>query len=434
MKKKRRIDLKFITIFFSSILTLFTFLVLIVVLTTQIGRQIEEKQKENFNDKVNTIKNELSKNETGEVLEKYSRQGYSIVVFDQSNNVVYPKFSNKTNLLLNPEGLMSSFNYNKQRIVISYPMSINSRDATLAYFNILPVATLVLVLIIYLVLKIYLKIFKTEMSKIENLISDIRINNPYTNVNNTDYNIKVYEFNEIADQLKELHEQNQLKKQELNEEIAKVSKLQSNSVSLFNSITHEMKTPLMSSKLIIERFDQNTMTNKNIQLLEELTKELQFLENFTKEILFIAQRKNYSASSYQNSVTDALKKVEHNYSVLLKEKKIFLDIFVRENFVMNLDRLLIEKILSNLISNAIFYSEYASIIEITITSYSITIKNNIDSSEVIEKTSLFHKKTGLGIFLINMMLLESEYTYTTTNREDEYIVVISKYPNNPSNY
>lgn len=431
MRKKGSYDLKFITIFFSTVVTLFTFLVLVVILTAKIGDQIEEKQKDNFNVQVKKIKNELLQKDMDSVLEKYTKEGYSIVVFDETDNIVYPKLANTTNLYLNPDGLVSFFDFNGQRVVISYPKSINSKDATFAYFKILPIAITILILVIFIILKIYIKILKKEMSKLKKLISDIKGNTRFKTINKIDYNIRVIEFDEIANELKELHEQNQLKEQELNEEISKVKRLQSNSVSLFNSITHEMKTPLMSSKLIIERIDQNLIGNKNLVLLEELTHELQFLENFTKEILFIAQRKNYSGLSIKNSINEAIRKIEHNYTVLLNEKRLLMDIVVKEDFIMNLDRLLIEKILSNLISNAIYYSELASIIEITITSYSITIKNSINISDESEKVSFSNNKTGLGIFLINMMLLESDYKHTVINEDDEYVVIISKYQNNP---
>lgn len=427
MKGNNKYNLNILTIFFSVVLTFFTSLILLVVLTLQIGKQIEGKQEEIFNKQVSEIKKEIKKKDMDSALKKFIQKGYSIIVFDQSNNVIYPEITDSNYLFLNSEGFVASFNIGEKKVVISYPKSITSKDATSAYFRVLPAAIAVLLIVMIFVFKLYLKLLRKEMNKLKILILDIKKNKRYSKIQKKEYDIRVFELDEIATQLKAMHEQNQNKSNQLNSEIQKVNRLQSNSVSLFNSITHEMKTPLMSSNLIMERIDISTMSKKNLKLLENLKKELSFLENFTKEILFIAQRKNYSMYSYENSVHELIKKIEYNYSILLKEKKIIFDVYVKSDLKMNLDKLLIEKILSNLISNAILYSEAASTIEVTITSYSITIKNSIDS--VVNNTDevLPNKKTGLGIFLINMMLLESDYSYTAEIKNNEYIVIISKY-------
>lgn len=427
MKKNNKYNLNILTIFFSVVLTFFTSLILLVVLTLQIGKQIEGKQEEIFNKQVSEIKKELDKKDMDSALKKFTQKGYSIIVFDQSNNVIYPKLTEISYLFLNPEGFVASFNTGEKKVVISYPKSITSKDATSAYFGVLPAAIAVLLIVMIFVFRLFLKLLRKEMNKLKILILDIKKNKKYSEIKKKEYNIRVYELEEIAIQLKAMHEQNQKNSNQLNFEIQKVNRLQSNSISLFNSITHEMKTPLMSSNLIIERIDISTMSKKNIRLLKNLTTELNFLESFTKEILFIAQRKNYSVCSHKNSVHEAIKKIENNYTILLKEKNLIFDVYVKEDLKMDLDRLLIEKVLSNIISNAILYSEMASTIEVTITSYSITIRNSIDSIIESKKEVFINKKTGLGIFLINMMLLESDYSYKAKTKNNEYIVVISKY-------
>lgn len=427
MKGNNKYNLNILTIFFSVVLTFFTSLILLVVLTLQIGKQIEGKQEEIFNKQVSEIKKEIKKKDMDSALKKFIQKGYSIIVFDQSNNVIYPEIADSNYLFLNSEGFVASFNIGEKKVVISYPKSITSKDATSAYFGVLPVAIAVLLIVMIFVFKLYLKLLRKEMNKLKILILDIKKNKRYSKIQKKEYDIRVFELDEIATQLKAMHEQNQNKSNQLNSEIQKVSRLQSNSFSLFNSIAHEMKTPLMSSNLIIERIETSTMSKKNIRLLKGLTTELNFLENFTKEILFIAQRKNYSKYSHKNSVHEVIKKIENNYSILLKEKKLIFDVYVKEDLKMDLDQLLIEKIFSNLISNAVFYSEIASTIEITIASYSIMIRNTKDQTK---NKLIFNKKTGLGIFLINMMLLESDYTYTAINKKYEYEAIISRYNDN----
>ena len=180
----------------------------------------------------------------------------------------------------------------------------------------------------------------------------------------------------------------------------------------------------MSSRLLMERIEYDDLNTKNRGILEDLSGELVFLENFTKEMLFVAQRKNQSFSFFENSVCEAITKIEKNYYVLLNEKHIVMKISVKEDFLMNLDRLLIEKVLSNLISNAIYYSSDYSTVEIDITSCSITIINPIDS--ILKEEDIFtNNQTGIGLFLIDMMLLESDYHHTITKTDNCYKVMIS---------
>lgn len=185
-----------------------------------------------------------------------------------------------------------------------------------------------------------------------------------------------------------------------------------------------MKTPLMSACLIFEQIDQSELPLNTIEQMAGLNQELLSLEKFTREILFIAQRKNQSINTAEIDILDKVTKVEANYELLIKEKQLTISISHASEFLIQLDEILLEKIISNLISNAVFYSPHDSNIDISITDSSLTITNKIQDSPT--ESNFSHNQTGLGLFLINTMLLDTTCQLQTKNNNYYYSATIKK--------
>ena len=210
-----------------------------------------------------------------------------------------------------------------------------------------------------------------------------------------------------------------------------------------NNITHELKTPMTSLALIIKSL-KNEEINQNPEKRMEL---IQALERQNKRIQNITDRVLESSMNYQNelkkeNIVQFLNEISSDFK---SETHVFKTDIKPEEFYVKTDLSQLERVIQNILENAIKYSPLNS--EILLKSYQSNSEYIIeiqdqgkgiatkDQSKIFDK---FHrvsqgnqhntKGLGLGLFLSKQIMTSLGGTISVNSKINEGSTFILKIP------
>ena len=205
--------------------------------------------------------------------------------------------------------------------------------------------------------------------------------------------IAINEANEAKlarDQLKELYKNLELKVKErtadLQQSKAEVELLSQQKTDFFVNVSHEIRTPLTLLKCFLDKYI-NKIDDKKGDDLQIIVKSYNKLE---RDVLnfFDIERFNIGKQVYDNSKTSnfsiILKENLHLFSELFISNKITIKTNIENNIIIEIDPQGLDRIIYNIIDNAIKYNRECGTIE-------ITLKKNNDNIIFIVKDN------GIGI-------------------------------------
>lgn len=402
-----------------------------------IGPQIEKKQQAIFDSAVSTIKGIVSADELSfQHLDSYRIDGYTIIIFDSYKNTVYPieqSFTAKKGELLHlTNGYQATFESNGYRVYISYPTQINAVDVKEIIWLVTPVVLLLVSFFILAGSGLYTFLYRREKRKLDSIFHMMEKSVPYEDIHDVNAMIKLYDYLVIEKQIMDLYQKLQCAQRETLDQVKQITQLELEKKTLLEGFTHEMKTPIMASQLLLANIRDGYLTEEQKELLFTTENELKKLQHLIKEILFIFHNKQ-THEEQSLSVRKMIDQLIEEYDVLWKDKGLAIEIDQQQELTFYYHPKLAKKIFSNLLSNAIFHSPSDSTITIIFTSKQITIKNSVKKNLALQQLDLakpFHSYgedagTGLGLYIVKTMLKDSNYGCIFDYQKD-FIVTIYK--------
>ena len=194
-----------------------------------------------------------------------------------------------------------------------------------------------------------------------------------------------------------------------NKEILKLEKLKYN---FFKGASHELKTPLASLKIILENMKYNIgkykerdiYINECIDIVDSLTKNI-------SQILSVHSIENLNNDEEHLKINDVLEGVLKKYEVLVNQKNITINNYILDENIY-IGKTALNIILSNLISNAVKYTDANGIINIGLDRDWLYIENSYGDNKVSDIDKLFEFKfdlnkensNGLGLYIVSNLL------------------------------
>ena len=194
-----------------------------------------------------------------------------------------------------------------------------------------------------------------------------------------------------------------------NKEILKLEKLKYN---FFKGASHELKTPLASLKIILENMKYNIgkykerdiYINECIDIVDSLTKNI-------SQILSVHSIENLNNDEKYLKINDVLEGVLKKYEVLVNQKNITINNYILDENIY-IGKTALNIILSNLISNAVKYTDANGIINIGLDRDWLYIENSYGDNKVSDIDKLFEFKfdlnkensNGLGLYIVSNLL------------------------------
>ena len=383
--------------------------------------------------------NEISKNMNGkelnyieQTLDFYSNTGEdkAFIKDDNDNNEV--KIKNKVNINLesNTNSLIIEereikLNDGKKiylQFISTADMQKEAKDLSLKF---LPYSLLISLLFSSMVSLFYAKSIKNNIQEIKDVTDKMMKLDKNTRliVNSND------EVGQLKEQINDLYttllrtiEDIEFK----NNEILKLEKLK---YDFFKGASHELKTPLASLKIILENMKYNIGKYKDRDFY--IKECVDIVDNLTKnvsQLLSFHSIKNMNNDEEYLNINDMLEDVLEKYAILADQKSITINKDILDSNIY-IGKNALNIILSNLISNAVKYTDVNGVINIGRTdewfyienSYGNNIVSNIDKIFDVKFDLNKENSNGLGLYIVSNILNNYNIKYKVSHNDEFFI-------------
>ena len=298
------------------------------------------------------------------------------------------------------------------QIVTNLESFTETRDIIL---KILPYSMIVSLIVALIASYIYAKKITTPIKEICNVTKEMEKLNKraFCNVESEDeIGILAYNINSLYENLLNTIIS-------LEEEIKNVSESEKIKVDFLRSASHELKTPLMSMYIMIENMLYDIGKYKNHYIYLEKCKDI--VSELSKMVQEILDTSKLNIINNKNeSVLDLGSLVQKNiepYKLIAKSKKINIKMNLKESFNIKVDEKLFTKAISNIISNAVNYTDEGKEIRIYIKDKKLIIENDckpISEEHLAHIFEAFYRVdfdrnkssggNGLGLYIVQQIL------------------------------
>lgn len=400
-----------------------------------------KNEEKNINNKSQEIANSL-KNESIETAQKiidiYSKNN-DIKIYIKNNDYLLEnsfkinesKPKSKTNILIIEEKTIS-LEDNKQitlQFIKSKDINLKARNLSLNYLPYTLLGSLLLSLVIsYIYTKIILKPIE-DINKTIKLMKKLD-KKALLKITSKD------EINEMKDTINSLYKTlikliEDLDKK--NKEIIEIGKIKT---EFLRSASHELKTPLASTKIILENMKYNIGKFKDRdKYLTVAIENIDKLNNMVKDIIYISSKNEFKDKKEEiilDDITDEILKM-HYVAAQNKNIRIIKNLKIKK---IHASRKKLFIILQNLISNAASYTKNNGKIEIGTKLNDLYIKNECESlndKEIKKAFNLFEKinnknesnsGTGVGLNIVKSILENENIKYKFKSYSKGMIFII----------
>ena len=400
MKKLKIFPKMFIQIF--SVLGIIIILVHLLVFFIFPKTYLETRKEEVYN-KANEISNIMNGKEIKyieQTLELYSKSS-EIKAFikerNDNNNEIQIKDNIDANLESNSNSLIIEereikLNDGKKtylQFVSTADMQKDAKDLSLKF---LPYSLLISILFSTIISLIYAKLIKNNVQEIQIVTDKMMKLDKKTRLKVSSND----EVGELKQQINDLYSTLLRTIDDLefkNKEILKLEKLK---YDFFKGASHELKTPLASLKIILENMKYNIgkykerdiYINECIEIVDSLTKNI-------SQILSVHSIENLNNDEEYLKINDTLEDILKKYEILANQKKITVNNYILDENVY-IGKTALKIILSNLISNAVKYTDVNGVINIGIVNDWLYIENSYGNNKISNMDKIFLIKSYMS--------------------------------------
>ena len=214
-------------------------------------------------------------------------------------------------------------------------------------------------------------------------------------------------------------------------DIEKERKQEKQRQAFFAAVSHELKTPITILKGQVESMIYGIGDYKNKEKYLPLTLgTVERMENLVKEILTVSKltADGFRIIKLPIDLSLLVRECLKTYEPLALKKKIALNGVSLEHVALSVDRKLFEKVISNVLSNAILYSPEGETVKVTLTKEALTIENTgahipegkmpdlfAPLTRVEESRNKQSGGSGLGLYIVRTILDLHDLPYQIQN-------------------
>ena len=455
--------MKKLKIFPKMFIQIFSVLGIIIILVHSLVFFIFPKTYlETRKEKIHNMANEISSNMNGkeikyieQTLEFYSKSSEIKVFIKEKNNK--NEIQIKDNINVNLESDSNSLIIEEREIKLNDGKKTNlqfvstadmQKDAKDLSLKFLPYSLLISILFSAIISLIYAKSIKNNIQEIK-IVTDKMMKLDKKMSLKVSSNDEVGELKQESRNISDLEVEgshDDTLKQQINDlystllrtiddlefknkEILKLEKLK---YDFFKGASHELKTPLASLKIILENMKYNIgkykerdiYINECIEIVDSLTKNI-------SQILSVHSIENLNNDEEYLKINDTLEDILKKYEILANQKKITVNNYILDENVY-IGKTALKIILSNLISNAVKYTDVNGVINIGIVNDWLYIENSYGNNKISNMDKIFDVKfdlnkensNGLGLYIVSNILNNYNIEYKVLQDEEFFIFKI----------
>ena len=201
-----------------------------------------------------------------------------------------------------------------------------------------------------------------------------------------------------------------------NREIVRLEELK---VDFFRGASHELKTPLASLKIILENMlyeigkykDRDSYIRRSIEIVDDLTRHI-------SQILSASSMERLKNDEEWIRIDEVLGELLAQYELLANEKKIEITKDLSSE-ALYIGRIALKMILSNILSNAVRYTDEGGFIHIAGDGRWFSVENSFCRKDEIDLDAFFEmpydlkkeNSNGLGLYIVKSLLTNYHINY-----------------------
>ena len=207
-----------------------------------------------------------------------------------------------------------------------------------------------------------------------------------------------------------------------NEEIIKLEKLK---FDFFRGASHELKTPLASLKIILENMKYNIGKYKNRDsYIDNCIEIVNGLAQNISQILSVSSLDHLSDEEEEMVINEILQEILDKYELMAAQRSISINNRLGDEKIY-IGKSALKVILSNVVGNAVKYSDTGGIIDIGSDNGWMYLDNTYDDAENLDCERLFEvnfdvgkdNSNGLGLYIVRNILLSYGIEHKLERRE-----------------
>ncbi len=201
------------------------------------------------------------------------------------------------------------------------------------------------------------------------------------------------------------------------------------------NLSHELQTPLANLKGKIELLLNTDLNQEQMQTLSVMYDELNRMSTLNRSLVLLMSLEDHEVAPQQVNFSEALKETILQYEDIIEMGGKTLNISIQDNIYISINPMLLQIVLSYLINNASSHNIENGIVEITLTSTFLEIKNTGNPSNLTNENifNRFKKGTsgssslGIGLAMVKKIVDVYGYkiTYKTQNNLHIFILDIN---------
>lgn len=410
-------------IFPKMFLQIFSILIIMIIIVHSLvffifPKTYLETRKQEINIKANEISNNINGkdiNFVNNLVDFYSKNNEIKLIIKSKGesrevkidkNVNFDSKSKNNSLIIEEREI--TLNDGKELIIQFISTADMQKDAKQLSLKFLPYSLSVSLILSLIISLIYAKAITKNIKEIKNVtykmmqldrsaILKINSTNEVGELKN--------QINNLYSNLLELIDNLEIK----NKEILKLEKIK---YDFFRGASHELKTPIASLRIILENMKYNIGDYKNkdkyidncIDIVDELTKNI-------SQILMLSATENFRNDEEIIIINDVIKEVIKKYEFLAIRKNIFINNYLTTEKIY-IGKNALKIVLSNIISNAVKYTNENGKINIGIYKNNLYIENTLNNEEQLDIDSILNSNfdlnkknsNGLGLYIVKNIL------------------------------
>lgn len=410
-------------IFPKMFLQIFSILIIIIIIVHSLvffifPKTYLETRKQEINIKANEISNNINRkdiNFVNNLVDFYSKNNEIKLIIKSKGesrevkidkNVNFDSESKNNSLIIEEREV--TLNDGKELIIQFISTADMQKDAKQLSLKFLPYSLSVSLILSLIISLIYAKAITKNIKEIKHVTYKMMQldRSAILKVNSTNEVGKLKnQINNLYSNLLELIDNLEVK----NKEILKLEKIK---YDFFRGASHELKTPIASLRIILENMKYNIGDYKNkekyidncIDIVDELTKNI-------SQILMLSATENFRNDEEIIIINDVIKEVIKKYEFLAIRKNIFINNYLTTEKIY-IGKNALKIVLSNIISNAVKYTNENGKINIGIYKNSLYIENTFNNEEQLDIDSILNSNfdlnkknsNGLGLYIVKNIL------------------------------
>lgn len=377
-----------------------------------------EDRKQEINKKANEISKTLTNKDIGYVtqsLDFYSNNNDIKAYVKNKNNdnelqikeiIDFDKKSENNSLIIEEREITIR---NGEKISLQFVSTADmKKDAKNLSLRFLPFSLLISMFFSAIISLIYAKLINNNIQEIKHITDKMmnRDKNALLVVDSTNEigQLKL-QINDLYTTL--LHSIDDLESK--NEEIIKLEKLK---YDFFRGASHELKTPVASLKIILENMKYNIGKYKNRDLyIDESLKIIDGLSHSISQILTLSSIENLKNDEENVEILPILNDIINKQEVIVNQKHITIDNQITDEKIY-IGKSALKIILSNVIGNAVKYTDEYGIITIKSDGEWFEVINTYEKASELDTTKVFdvncdlnkENSNGLGLYIVGNLL------------------------------